>query len=83
MTRIEVLEIISQYAKEHKGEVIICAIGESLSGTHGQIVSGKLTEVLNMLFNVIKSNPPLAMMLLDNVYLLIKIATGDESHDVQ
>lgn len=83
MTRTEVLEIIAQYAKEHEGEVIICAIGESLSGTHGQIVFGKPTEIVNMLFNIVKNTPPMAMILLDNVDILVNIATGDESHDVQ
>lgn len=80
MTRVEVLEVVAQYAKENEKEVVICAIGESFTGTNGQVVYGKPSEVVNMTFNVIKNNPPMAMILLDNVDVLIKIALETDEH---
>jgi len=80
MTRVEVLEVVAQYAKENEKEVVICAIGESLTGTNGQIVYGKPSEVVNMIFNMVKNSPPLAMMLLDNVDVLVKIAIETNEH---
>lgn len=79
MTRVEVLEIVAQYAKENEGEVVICAIGDSGAGTNGQIVYGKPTEVVNMIFNVIKNNPPMSTIILNNVDKLIKIACDEHS----
>lgn len=80
MTRVEVLEVVAQYAKENEKEVVICAIGESLTGTNGRIVYGKPSEVVNMIFNMVKNSPPLAMMLLDNVDVLVKIAIETNEH---
>lgn len=78
MTRREVLEIVSQYAQENEKEVVICAIGESL--TNGQVVYGKPTEVVNMVFNVLKNNPPMPMILLDNIDALVEIALEENEH---
>lgn len=80
MTRREVLEIVSKYAEENEKEVVLCAIGESLSGTNGQVVYGKPSEVVNMIFNMVNNSPPLAMMLLDNVDVLVKIALETNEH---
>lgn len=80
MTRVEVLEVVAQYAKENEKEVVICAIGESLTGTNGQIVFGKPSEVVNMIFNMVKNSPPLATMLLDNVNVLVEIALETNEH---
>lgn len=81
MTREEVMKIVAQYGKENDNEVVLCAIGESLSGTHGQVVYGKPSEVVNMLFNVIKENPPMPMIILDNVDVLVKIALNEHSSE--